>query len=156
MGSGEDKVKEAEAGQGKERVLDARLRELEEFLNGEFHKRVKDFWPDALKLYLNKVVNIFDLEEEFGRIWKAIAGQPFFYTELYYNSMRGLHSEFERPGVYPLSVRYYGNFEIQYFKGVCVVFYNAWVLEVGDTERKKTGFIVLDFREARVRRCSVY
>jgi hypothetical protein len=49
-----------------------------------------------------------------------------------------------------VSLSYYGVFAMRFFNGVCIDFYDAWVLEVGDAERKKTGFVVLDFREARV------
>ncbi|MCC5998707.1 MAG: hypothetical protein LM573_06480 [Thermofilum sp.] len=36
---------------------------------------------------------------------------------------------------------------------VCIYFYDAVVLYVGDSLRRKAGVVVLDFREARVRRC---
>jgi hypothetical protein len=168
MGDEENKGKDAGGGQGVSSVsqgggqglredLDARLRELEEFLNGEFHRRIRDFWPRALKLYTDNVLNVFDLEEQFGRALDAITGQPSFYTKLWYHlmlSMRRLDKEASRMhGICPFYLGYYRSFGIRYVGGVCVVFYDALVLEVGDADRKKAGFVVLDFREARVRRC---
>lgn len=110
MGDEENKGKDAGGGQGVSSVsqgggqglredLDARLRELEEFLNGEFHRRIRDFWPRALKLYTDNVLNVFDLEEQFGRALDAITGQPSFYTKLWYHlmlSMRRLDKEASR------------------------------------------------------------
>jgi hypothetical protein len=167
MGNGESKGKDTEAGQSASGVggqglgkdLDARLRELEEFLNGEFHERIKDFWPRALKLYVDNVFDVFGLEEQFGRLMDAITGTPSFYTKLWYHlmlSMRRLDKEASRMhGICPFYLGYYRSFGIRYIGGVCIDFYDAWVLEVGDSVRKKSGFIVLDFREARVRRCEV-
>jgi hypothetical protein len=149
MGSGEDKVKEAEAGQGKERVLDARLRELEEFLNGEFHKRVKDFWPDALKLYIDNVLDVFSLEDHFGYPLDAIVWYPYFKTGLLNKCTTRIE------GISPDELGYFRVFEMRFFKGVCIDFYNAVVLRVGDSVRKKVSFIVLDFEMARVKRCKV-
>jgi hypothetical protein len=42
-----------------------------------------------------------------------------------------------------------------FFNGVCIDFYDAVVLHVGDSLRRKMSFVVLDFKEARVHRCSV-
>jgi hypothetical protein len=39
---------------------------------------------------------------------------------------------------------------MRFFNGVRIDFYDAWVLEVVDADRKKAGFVVLDFRKAKV------
>jgi hypothetical protein len=156
MGNGESEGKETGAGRYGEKDLDARLRELEEFLNGEFHERIRDFWLRALKLYIDNVLDVFSLEDQFGELREAGGGSPSFYTELRYrHQLKDGIDEFadkiqEKRGIYPVSLSYYGVFAMRFFNGVCIDFYDAWVLEVGDAERKKTGFVVLDFREARV------
>jgi len=159
MGNGEDKVEGA--GRDGERVLEEKMRELEEFLNGEFHKRVMDFWYVALKYYIENVLDIFGLEKQFGWLRNAPVEGPFFYTELRYKyHLYGIIDEFakrvrEKPGTYPESISYSRVFTMRFYNGICIDFYNAVVLHVGDSLRKKVSFIVLDFREAKVRRCSV-
>jgi hypothetical protein len=117
----EFKGRDAGAGQGfssvsqggeqdEEKTLDEKLRELEEFLNGEFHKRVMDFWYVALKYYIENVLDVFGLEGQFGELRRAVAGYPFFYTELQYKyHFDGIIDEFaervrEKPGTYPESI----------------------------------------------------
>jgi len=159
MGDEENKGKEAEAGQGLGEDLDARLKELEKYLKGEFYERIKDFWYEALKYYAGNVLDISELEKEFGKIRNAPVGGPFFYTELRYKyHLYGIIDEFakrvrEKPGTYPESISYCRVFTMRFYNGICIDFYDAVVLEVGDSLRKKASVIVLDFREARVRRC---
>jgi hypothetical protein len=81
----ESKGKDAGGGQGVSSVsqvgsqglredLDARLRELEEYLNGEFHERVMDFWYVALKYYIENVLDVFGLMKEFGELQGSVVG----------------------------------------------------------------------------------
>jgi hypothetical protein len=113
----------------------------------------------ALKYYVENVLDVFGLEKEFGELRGAVVGDPFFYTELQYKyHFDGIVDEFaerfrEKPGTYPESIRYYGVFPMSFLGVVCIDFYDALVLHVGDSLRRKMGFVVLDFREAKVRRC---
>ncbi len=52
-----------------------------------------------------------------------------------------------------MSIIYCGVFPMSFLGVVCIYFYDAVVLYVGDSLRRKAGVVVLDFREARVRRC---
>jgi hypothetical protein len=158
MGSGEDKVEGA--GRDGENALDARLRELEEFLNGEFHRRVMDFWYVALKYYVENVLDVFGLMKELGELQGSVVRGPYFSTELQYkyHLRHGLEDEFakrvwEKRGTYPESIIYCGVFPMSFLGVVCIYFYDAVVLYVWDSLRRKAGVVVLDFKEARVRRC---
>jgi hypothetical protein len=159
MVDGGDKVEGAGIRRDEERVLEEKMRELEEFFR-EFHRRVMDFWHVALKYYVENVLDVFGLMKEFGELWGSVVGPPFFYTELQYSNhlWHGLEDEFakrvrEKPGTYPKSISYHGVFPMNFSGVVCIDFYDAVVLEVGDSLRKKASVIVLNFREARVRRC---
>jgi len=57
--------------------LDVMLRELEDFLNGEFHRRVMGFWYVALKYYVENVLDVFGLEKEFGELQELWWGTRF-------------------------------------------------------------------------------
>jgi len=75
-----------------------------------------------------------------------------------YHLRHGLEDEFakrvwEKRGTYPVSIIYCGVFPMSFLGVVCIYFYDAVVLYVGDSLRRKAGVVVLDFREARVRRC---
>jgi hypothetical protein len=159
MSNGENKGKEAEAGQGFWEDLEARLKELEKYLNGEFYERIKDFWYEALKYYVDNVLDISELEKEFGELQESVVGGPYFYVKLRYrHQLKDGIDEFadkiqEERGTYPVSISYCGVLAMRFFKGVCIDFYDAWVLDVVDAEGKKAGFVVLDFREAKVWRC---
>jgi hypothetical protein len=140
---------QTEAGQDSGKDLEARLKELEKYLNGEFHERIKDFWPRALKLYIDNVFDVFGLEDQFGYPLDAIVWYPYFKTGLLGKCTTRIE------GISPDELGYYRVFEMRFFKGVCIDFYNAVVLRVGDSVRKKVSFIVLDFEMARVKRCKV-
>jgi hypothetical protein len=82
MGDEENKGKEAEAGQGFWEDLEARLKELEKYLNGEFYERIKDFWYEALKYYVDNVLDISELEKEFGELRESVVGGSVFLCEV--------------------------------------------------------------------------
>ena len=151
-----DEVEGAGARRDGEKALEARLKELEEFLNGEFHRRIRDFWYVALKYYVENVLDVFGLEKEFGELWRVPVGGSYFYVKLRYrhrleDGIGGFADKIqEERGIYPVSISYCGVFTMRFFNGVRINLYDAWVLEVVDAERKKAGFVVLDFREARV------
>ncbi|WP_288004408.1 hypothetical protein [Thermofilum sp.] len=65
---------DAGAGQGFWEDLEARLKELEKYLNGEFYERIKDFWYEALKYYVGNVLDISELEKEFGELQGSVVG----------------------------------------------------------------------------------
>uniref|UniRef100_A0A7C1CEU2 Uncharacterized protein n=1 Tax=Thermofilum adornatum TaxID=1365176 RepID=A0A7C1CEU2_9CREN len=132
------------------RVLEEKMRELEEFLNGEFHKRVERFWAGALKLYVDNVVDVFKLQEWFGELHDVVSFSPYFEIELrYFKEMTERSSE-RVEGVRPTILGYYGVFSLSFVSGVDIDFVDAVVLFTGDSTNKMTGFIILDFKEARV------
>jgi hypothetical protein len=147
---------DAGAGQDGEKALEARLKELEKYLNGEFYERIKGFWYEALKYYVDNVLDISELEKEFGELRETVVGDPYFYVKLRYrhrleDGIGGFADKIqEERGIYPVSISYCGVFMMRFFNGVRIDFYDAWVLEVVDADRKKAGFVVLDFRKAKV------
>jgi hypothetical protein len=150
---------DAGAGQGFWEDLEARLKELEKYLNGEFYERIKGFWYEAYKYYVDNVLDISELEKEFGGLRESVVGGPYFYVKLRYrhrleDGIGGFADKIqEERGIYPVSISYCGVFPMSFLGVVCIYFYDAVVLYVGDSLRRKAGVVVLDFREARVRRC---
>jgi hypothetical protein len=143
--------KEAEAGQGLGEDLDARLKELEKYLKGEFYERIKDFWYEALKYYVGNVLDISELEKEFGKIEEISWGNAAFYRELRFQGYVDMASAIrEKPGIYPESISYHNAFTIRFFKGVIITFYNAVVLCVDDARTKTRSYIILDFTDVRI------
>ena len=53
-------------------------------------------------------------------------------------------------GVRPTILGYYGVFRLSFVSGVDIDFVDAVALFTGDSTNKMAGFIILDFREARV------
>jgi len=126
MGDEENKGKEAEAGQGLGEDLDARLKELEEYLKGEFYERIKDFWYEVLKYYVGNVLDVSELEKEFGKTEEISWGNAAFYRELRFQDYVDMASAIrEKPGIYPEFISYHNAFTIRFFKGVIITFYNA-------------------------------
>jgi hypothetical protein len=153
MGNGEDKVEGA--GRDGERVLEEKMRELEGFFREEFYRRVDRFWPRALKLYVDNVIDVFRLQEWFGELHDVVSFSPYFEIDLrYFKEMTERSSE-RVEGIRPTILGYYGVLRLSFVSGVDIDFVDAVVLFAGDSTNKMASFIILDFREARVRRWGV-
>jgi hypothetical protein len=138
------------AGRDEVRVLEEKMRELEGFLNGEFHGRIRDFWPRALKLYVDNVIDVFRLQEWFGELHDVVYSRPYFGIKLrYFDVMAGRFDE-RVEGISPVWLGYYSVLRLRFAYRVCIEFTDAVVLFAGDSVRKRAGYVVLDFREARV------
>jgi hypothetical protein len=147
---GWDRVEGAGAGRDEVRVLEEKMRELEEFFREEFHRRVDRFWAGALKLYVDNVIDVFRLQEWFGEIHNVMSFSPYFEIDLrYFKEMTERSSE-RVEGVRPTILGYYHIFSLSFVSSVDIDFVDAVVLFTGDSTNKMTGFIILDFREARV------
>jgi len=143
----------AGAGRDGERVLEEKMRELEEFFREEFYRRVDGFWAGALKLYVDNVIDVFRLQEWFGELHDVVYSRPYFGIKLrYFDVMAGSSSE-RVEGISPVWLGYYGVLRLRFAYRVCIEFTDAVVLFAGDSIRKRAGYVVLDFREARVKRC---
>jgi hypothetical protein len=125
--------------------LEARLRELE-----EFYRRVDRFWAGALKLYVDNVIDVFRLRDWFGELHDVVSYSPYFEMDLRYFKEMTERSNGRVEGVRPTILGYYGVFRLSFVSGVDIDFVDAVVLFTGDSVRKRAGYVVLDFREARV------
>ena len=145
---------DAGAGRDEVRVLEEKMRELEEFFREEFYRRVDRFWAGALKLYVDNVIDVFRLQDWFGELHDVVSFSPYFEIELrYFKEMTERSSE-RVEGVRPTILGYYGVFKLSFVSGVDIDFIDAVVLFAGDSVRKRAGYVVLDFGEARVWRSS--
>jgi hypothetical protein len=141
---------DAGAGRDGERVLEEKMRELEEFFREEFYRRVDRFWAGALKLYVDNVVDVLKLQEWFGELHDVVSFSPYFEMDLRYLDVISGRSSGRVEGVRPTILGYYGVFRLSFVSEVLIDFVDAVVLFTGDSTNKMTGFIILDFREARV------
>ena len=147
---GGDRVEGAGTLRDEVRVLEEKMRELEEFFKEEFYKRMDRFWAEALKLYVDKVVDDLKLQEWFGELHRVESFSPYFEIDLrYFDVMVGRSSE-RVEGVRPTILGYYGVFDLRFISGVHINFVDTVVLFTGDSTNKMTGFIILDFEEVRV------
>ncbi|AJB42879.1 hypothetical protein TCARB_1843 [Thermofilum adornatum 1505] len=127
------------AGRDEERVLEEKMRELEEFYREEFYRRVDRFWAGALKLYVDNVVDVLKLQELFGELHDVVSFSPYFEIELrYFKEMTERSSE-RVEGVRPTILGYYGVFSLSFVSGVDIDFVDAVVLFTGDSSNKMTG-----------------
>jgi hypothetical protein len=108
MSGKESEKGQTEAGQDSGKDLEARLKELEKYLNGEFHERIKDFWPRVLKLYIDNVFDVFGLEDQFGYPLDAIVWYPYFKTGLLGKCTTRIE------GISPDELGYYRVFEMRF------------------------------------------
>jgi hypothetical protein len=116
---------------------------------------VDRFWAGALKLYVDNVIDVFRLQEWFGELHDVVSFSPYFEIDLrYFKEMTERSSE-RVEGIRPTILGYYGVLRLSFVSGVDIDFVDAVVLFAGDLSRKMASFIILDFREARVRRWGV-
>jgi hypothetical protein len=142
------------AGRDEERVLEEKMRELEEFFREEFYRRVDRFWAGALKLYVDNVIDVFRLRDWFGEVQQVVYSRPYFMVELRYFKEMTRHSSGRVEGITPAWLGYYSVLRTCFASRVCIEFTDAVALFAGDSIRKRAGYVVLDFREARVWRSS--
>jgi len=130
--------------------LEARLREFE-----EFYKRVDRFWAGALKLYVDNVIDVFRLQNWFGELHNAVSFSSYFEIDLRFLDVLSGRSSDRVEWITPAMLGYSSVLRIRFASRVCIDFVDAVVLFAGDSTRKVVSFIILDLREARVRRCGV-
>jgi hypothetical protein len=142
------------AGRDEERVLEEKMRELEEFFREEFYRRVDRFWAGALKLYVDNVVDVLKLQEWFGELHDVVSFSPYFEMDLRYLDVISGRFDERVEGITPAWLGYYSVLRMCFAYRVCIEFTDAVALFAGDSIRKRAGYVVLDFREARVWRSS--
>jgi hypothetical protein len=138
------------AGRDEEGVLEEKMRELEEFFKEEFYKRADRFWAGALKLYVDNVIDVFRLQDWFGELHQVIYFRPYFEIDLRYFDVMSERSSERVEGITPARLGYYSVLRMRFASRVCIDFVDAVALFAGDSVRKRAGYVVLDFREARV------
>jgi hypothetical protein len=140
----------AGAGRDEVRVLEERMRGLEELFREEFYKRADRFWAGALKLYVDNVIDVFGLQDWFGELHDVVSFSPYFEIDLrYFKEMTRRFGE-RVEGIAPAWLGYYSVLSMRFAYRVCIEFTDAVALFAGDSVRKRAGYVVLDFREARV------
>jgi hypothetical protein len=93
---------------GFERTVELILEDIKSFVMSKV--KIDKLARAALKYYIENVLDVFGLEGQFGELRRAVAGYPFFYTELQYKyHFDGIIDEFaervrEKPGTYPESI----------------------------------------------------
>jgi len=143
-----DEVEGAVRDSGKD--LEEKMKELKEFFREEFYRRVDRFWARALKLYVDNVIDVFRLQDWFGELQQVVYFRPYFEIDLrYFEVMAGRSSE-RVEGITPARLGYYSVLRMRFASRVCIDFVDAVALFAGDSIRKRAGYVVLDFREARV------
>jgi hypothetical protein len=99
---------------------------------------------------VDNVIDVFRLQEWFGEIHDVVYSRPHFEIGLrYFKKMTGRFGE-RVEGIAPAWLGYYGVLRMRFASRVCIEFTDAVVLFAGDSVRKRAGYVVLDFREARV------
>lgn len=147
---GGDRVEGAGTLRDEVRVLEEKMREVKEFFKEEFYKRMDRFWAEALKLYVDNVIDVFKLQEWFGELQQVLYFRPYFEIKLrYFDVMIGRSSE-RVEGITPADLGYYSVLRLRFAYRVCIEFTDAVALYAGDSIRKRVGCIILDFKEARV------
>ncbi|MCC5998069.1 MAG: hypothetical protein LM573_03240 [Thermofilum sp.] len=140
----------AGAGRDEVRVLEEKMKEVKEFFREEFYKRLNKFWPGALKLYVDNVIDFFGLQDWFGEVHDVVYSRPYFMVELrYFKEMTRRFGE-RVEGITPAWLGYFSVLRLCFAYRVCIEFTDAVALFAGDSVRKRAGYVVLDFREARV------
>ena len=132
------------------RVLEEKMREVREFFKEEFYKRVNRFWAEALKLYVDNVVDVFRLHDWFGELHQVVCSRPYFRIDLRYFIVISGRSDERIEGIRPVDLGYYSVLRWHFLSRVCIEFVDAVALFAGDSIRKRAGYIILDFKEARV------
>jgi len=101
-------------------------------------------------MFICSARDVFRLQDWFGELHQVIYFRPYFEIDLRYFDVMSERSSERVEGITPARLGYYSVLRMRFASRVCIDFVDAVALFAGDSVRKRAGYVVLDFREARV------